>query len=89
MKIKEGFVMREVANQKMLIATGKASESFRGMIKLNDSAASIFKMLQEGLSCEKIIDEIANTYAVSKDEAKNDIESLITVLKDAGVIIDD
>lgn len=89
MKIKEGFVMREVANQKMLIATGKASESFRGMIKLNDSAASIFKMLQEGLSSEQITDKIANTYAVSKDDAKNDIESLITVLKDAGVIIDD
>ena len=35
MRIKEGFVLREVAGQVVVIATGEASKGFHGMIKLN------------------------------------------------------
>ena len=32
MRIKKGFVLREVAGQIMVIATGEASKDFHGMI---------------------------------------------------------
>ena len=32
MRIKNGFVLREVAGQNMVIATGEASKDFHGMI---------------------------------------------------------
>ena len=35
MKLKPGFVLREVAGQALVIATGELSKQFKGMIKLN------------------------------------------------------
>ena len=44
MRIKEGFVLREVAGQAMVIATGEASKEFHGMVKLNESG-KVFEIL--------------------------------------------
>ena len=54
MRIKKGFVLREVAGQIMVIATGEASKDFHGMIKLNATGKVIWLGLQEGLSQEEI-----------------------------------
>lgn len=35
MKIKEGFVLREIAGKAVVIAVGEASKTFHGMINLN------------------------------------------------------
>ena len=37
MKIKEGYVLREVAGQAVVIAVGEASKTFHGMINLNET----------------------------------------------------
>ena len=34
-RIKDGFVLRDVAGQTVVIATGEASRDFHGMVKLN------------------------------------------------------
>lgn len=41
MRIKDGFVMRKVAGKYVVVATGEASRSFHGMIKLNDTGRHI------------------------------------------------
>lgn len=43
MRIKQGFVMRDVAGQAVAIATGEASKSFHGMVKLNGTGADIWR----------------------------------------------
>ena len=48
MKIKEGFILRKVGIQYVVAATGKASENFNGMLRLNESGAFAFRLLQEG-----------------------------------------
>ena len=35
MKTKEGFILRKVGAQYVVAATGKASENFNGMMRLN------------------------------------------------------
>lgn len=42
MRIKQGFVMRDVAGQAVVIATGDASRDFHGMVKLNQTAAVVW-----------------------------------------------
>lgn len=41
MKIKDGFVLREVAGQTVVIGVGALSEQFHGMILLNDTLGSV------------------------------------------------
>lgn len=41
MKIKDGFVLREVAGQTVVIGVGALSEQFHRMIRLNDTLGSV------------------------------------------------
>ena len=55
MKIKEGFVLRDIGNQTVVVATGEASQDFYGMIKLNQTGKIIWEGISDGLSEELII----------------------------------
>ena len=48
MRIKQGFVMRDVAGQAVVIATGDASRDFHGMVKLNQTAAVVWHGVGRG-----------------------------------------
>lgn len=41
MKIRSGFILREVLGSPMVVATGDAARNFHGMIKLNETAGFI------------------------------------------------
>lgn len=45
MKIKNGFVLRDVGGQAVVIAVGEASKTFHGMINLNVTGKEIWQEL--------------------------------------------
>ncbi len=81
MKIKEGFVLREVAGQTMVIAIGEISKTFKGMIKLNATAKDIWLYIEKGLTIDEIINEMIEKYDVSKDIIEKDILKIIELMK--------
>lgn len=86
MKIKQGFVMRDVAGQAVAIATGEASKSFHGMIKLNDTGAFIWNGIEKGLGEAEIAEQLAASYDVEVGQALKDVESFIARMRDAGLM---
>ena len=52
MKIKSGYVIRQVMGNYVVIATGEESRGFHGMVKLNETAANIWSYISEGKSEE-------------------------------------
>lgn len=86
MKIKQGFVMRDVAGQAVAIATGEASKSFHGMVKLNDTGAVIWNGIEKGLDEAEIAEQLAAGYDVEADQALKDVESFIARMRDAGLV---
>ena len=87
MKIKEGFVLREIAGQAVVIATGPASKEFRGMIKLNSTGKLIWQGLMDGLSEEEISQKIVDTYEVDRDRAEADVKQMLNKMKEHGFLI--
>ena len=61
-RIKDGFVLREVAGQAVVIATGEASEGFHGMVKLNGTGKRIWQGLTEGRTDDDIARDLAQEY---------------------------
>lgn len=86
MKIKQGFVMRDVAGQAVAIATGEASKSFHGMVKLNDTGAFIWNGIEKGLDEAEIAGQLAASYDVEVGQALKDVESFIARMRDAGLV---
>ena len=89
MRIKNGFVLREVAGQVMVIATGEASKDFHGMIKLNATGKLIWTGVQEGLSVEEIAKKLQELYEVSLEKAIEDTEAFIEQMKEMEFIVNE
>ena len=47
MKIKEGFVLRTICGQSVVSGEGSANVNFSKLVSLNESAAYLFKAVQD------------------------------------------
>lgn len=86
MKIKDGFVLREVAGQTVVIGVGALSEQFHGMIRLNDTGAEIWKGLSRGDAPETIAEHLTKTYDVDADRALADVQAFVSDARSHGFL---
>ena len=87
MKIKKGFVVKEIAGQYVVVALGPASKIFNGIIKLNDSGKFIWDMLEKGSEKQDIVDALLNEYdGVDLETAEADVQKFIDQLKGANIL---
>lgn len=81
MKIKDGFILKDVAGSKIVIATGSAKLDFNGVITFNDVGAEVFTMLDGTNTVEDIVSHIAAEYGIEEATVKSDIEKLIDKMR--------
>ena len=86
MKIKQGFVIQEVGGQWVAVATGAAAKEFGGIVKLNDTAALVWRCLEKGLDCDAVVAHMVETYDVSEQKAAEDVDGLCVKLTAAGIV---
>ena len=86
MKIKEGYVIRKVMGNNVVIATGEASRNFHGMIKLNDTAREIWEYIENGLNEDEICALMTEKYEVDAEMLKEDVRKTLDVLEKQGII---
>ena len=89
MRIKNGFVLREVAGQIMVIATGEASKDFHGMIKLNSTGKVIWLGLQEGLEENKIAERLQEQFDVDAEKALEDTRGFLKQMEEMGFLVNE
>ena len=86
MKIKEGFILRKVGIQCVVAATGKASEHFNGMMRLNESGAFAFRLMQHGITEEELTIRLMEEYEVSEQTARKDVAAFTAALREADAL---
>lgn len=77
MKIKEGFILRNVAGNNVVVPIGQATIDFNGMMSLNDTGAFLFGKLIEGISREDLIRAVMEEYGIEKELAEKDVNNFI------------
>lgn len=86
MKLKDGFVLREVAGQTVVVATGAASKDFRGMIRLNETGRIIWQGVANGQTADQIADDLIKTFSVDREQALKDVTAMIEQMEKAGFL---
>ncbi len=86
MKIKEGFILREVAGSFIVVAVGSRVKEFNGVINLNDSGAFLWKILEKGATEEELKTALLGEYEVSEEIAEKDIKAFVERIKEAGLV---
>jgi len=86
MKIKKGFVVREVAGEIVAVPTGKLLEEFQEIITLTKSAKFVWELLQEDRTIEEISQQLVEKYKIDTAKARNDVEKFIKTLQEKDII---
>lgn len=86
MKIKEGFILRKIADTDMVIPIGDNIAYFNGIISLNETAAFLWNRLSEGSEPSVLSEELMKTYQISRETATEDINKFITQLQSANIL---
>lgn len=86
MKIKDGFMLRKVGGQSVVVATGDASKSFNGIIKLNETGALMWNTLAVGCDEEGLLQTVLDEYNIDENTAKADISAFVEKLKGADLL---
>ena len=88
MKAKEGFILRNIVDEYILMPTGDNIGKFNGTVLLNEVSAFVWEKLQNPISREDLLKAILDEFEVEKAVAAADLDTLITTLKEFGVIED-
>ena len=88
MRIKEGYMLRETGDYRMVVACEPNAGSFRGMIRLNQSAAMLYRMLEQGATEDQLTDALLRTYRVDEPRARADVVAFLDLLADTGLLTD-
>ena len=87
MKIKEGFILREIAGSFIVVAVGDAVKTFNGVINLNQTGALLWKELAKGGDEDALVKALLSEYDVDEEIAKKDAQEFIAKLKGANLLI--
>lgn len=87
MKIKEGFILREIAGSFIVVAVGDAVKTFNGVINLNQTGAMLWKELANGGDKDALVKVLLDNYDVDEQIAKNDVDAFIAKLKGANLLV--
>ncbi|MBR5202606.1 MAG: PqqD family protein [Clostridia bacterium] len=86
MKIKDGYILKDVAGAKIVIATGAQKINFNGVMTFNSVGAEIFNMLDGTNSVEEIVKKIASDYNAPIETVKTDVEKLINKMREHNLL---
>ena len=86
MKIKEGFVLRNVVDEFIVMPTGDNIAKFEGAVVLNEVSAFIFRQLENPVSREDLLAAMLNEYDVDEATAAADLDALLEKFAEMGVL---
>ena len=89
MKIKEGFVVRKIANQYMAVPVGARAKELHGMIGLNETAAFLWELLKQNRTEEELATLLYDEYEISEEEALQVVKRFRNLLEKEGVLINE
>ena len=73
MKIKSGFVLRQLADTWVVLPLLSQSLNFNGMLTLNETGAFLWRRLEEGSDPSTLVAALCDEYEVTGEQAALDV----------------
>ena len=86
MKIKDGFILKEVAGENVVIPTGSNLVDFNAMMTLNETGVFLWQRLEQDTTIDKLVDAVCAEYDIDRDIATQDIKEFVQSLEANGIV---
>lgn len=88
MKVKNGFNLREVCGEHIIVAEGDENIDFSNIISMNESSAYLWEEVQKKgtFTVDNLVELICNQYEIDETTARKDAIALAAQWGTAGII---
>lgn len=87
MKVKEGFILRAMGENHLVVPVGALTVDFRCIITLNDTGAFLWQQLQQECSEAELVQQLLDEYDVTAERATADVTAFVEQLKKADLLV--
>jgi len=88
MRIRKGFVLREVCGENVIMGEGLGAINFGKLLALNETAAWLWKQAQEmgDFTIEALAGKLCEEYEVTAEAAKADVAEIVAEWQKVDVV---
>ena len=88
MRIKKGFVLRQVCGENVIVGEGLGAVNFGKLLALNETAAWLWGQAQNlsDFTIDQLVEKLCDEYEVTTEEAKADVTAIVNEWQQVGVI---
>lgn len=88
MKTRKGYTLRSLGKEFVLVAEGLDAVDFSRMVSLNESAAFLWKSVEDkDFEAETLVELLLNEYGITREVAEKDVAALLQTWKEADMVI--
>lgn len=87
MKIKDYYMLRQVADTFVVVPIGPEVEKFNGMINLNSVGAFLWSLLETDTVFEDLLKAMMDEYEVDEATARKDLSTFIQQLEESNLLV--
>lgn len=86
MKVKDGFILREIAGTNVIIPVGERVVDFKGMLMPNDTGYFIWKKLIDRITYDALLTDILQEYEIDETTARTDLDEFLSEMRNSGAL---
>lgn len=86
MKKVEGFYLKELAEEYILVPYGKKTEEVGEVYTLSETASFIYEQIDIGCSIVELIRKVSEAYQVSEEMVAEDVQEVLRFMIAKGIV---
>lgn len=87
MKIKPFFVLREIAEEYLVVPIGEEAENLKGILSLNATGAFLWKKLENEQTEDDLINSLTESFVVEENIARQDVSQFLSEIDRIGCLM--
>lgn len=87
MKKAEGYVIRKLENEYLVLPTGKRTEEVNEVISLSETAGFIYMYAEQAENIEELAQMVAEEYEIEPAEVIEDVKNVVQTLQQKRILL--
>ena len=87
MKKTEGYRIRKLEDEYVVLPFGKRAEEVNEVISLSETAGFMYLHAEEADSVDELAERVSREYGVDKTVVYEDVVSVVRILKEKGLLL--
>ena len=87
MKRSEGYIVKKLEDEYIVLPAGKKTEEVNEMISLSETAGFIYTHADEAKDIEELAQLVGQEYGIEPEAVYDDVKTVAKTLRDKGILL--